>query len=235
MDPMTLLALLQAGGSLMQGAFGAAGAQQENRMNQAMQRRRAARLGDVARMLEGMDSMARLPQAYSRALSGSVGASRASAAMRGLGNSGVQGEMEARMQGEALAALAAQVNESEQQRLALLGELYSDPAFGALNEDELPNANGLIALQGLLGAGMSLAPLLGGGGGQSAGMTNPFEGMAPQAATPYTGPQYTQRGMTRGVATTPPATGRSMQNPMQTPVPSYTYQPTSRFGQYPVR
>jgi hypothetical protein len=158
---MTLLALLQAGGSMLQGAFSAAGAQQENNMNQAMQRRRALRLGDVAGMLENMNSMARLPQAYSRSLSGSVGASRASAGMRGLAGSGVQADLEARMQGEALAQLAGQVNQQEMQRLQMLGNIYADPAFGALEQSEMPNANGLIALQGLLGAGMSLAPLLG--------------------------------------------------------------------------
>lgn len=161
MDFMTLLALLQAGGSMIQGAFSAAGAQQENNMNNAMQRRRALRLGDVAGMLENMNSMARLPQAYSRSLAGTVGASRASAAMRGLGGSGVQADLEARMQGEALAQLASQVNQQEMQRLQMLGNIYADPAFGALDQSEMPNANGLIALQGLLGAGMALAPLFG--------------------------------------------------------------------------
>jgi len=160
-DFMTLLALLQAGGGLLQGAFGAAGAQQENNMNQAMMRRRALRLGDVASMMENMNSMARLPQVYSRALSGTVGASRASAQMRGLGGSGVQGELESRMQGEALASLANQVSQSEQQRLMGLAQIYSDPAFGALNQDEMPNSNALIGLQGLLGAGMATAPLWG--------------------------------------------------------------------------
>ena len=172
MDFMTLLALLQAGGSMLQGAFSAAGAQQENNMNQAMLRRRALRLGDVAGMLENMNSMARLPQAYSRSLSGSVGASRASAGMRGLGGSGVQADLEARMQGEALAQLAGQVNQQEMQRLQMLGNIYSDESFGALDQDEMPNQNALIALQGLLGAGMSLAPLLGGMGRQPGATTS---------------------------------------------------------------
>lgn len=226
MDPMTLLALLQAGGSFLQGSFAAAGAQQESNVNNAMARRKALRLGDVARMLEGMDSMARLPQAYSRALSGSVGASRASAAMRGLGDSGMQAELEARMQGDALAQLASQVNQSEQQRAQLLAGIYSDPAFGALDDSEMPNANALIALQGLLGGGMALAPLF--MGGDAAPNTNPFEGMTPSAAQPYTGPQYTQRGRTRGQ----PITGQTSRQPMGTPsyVPSY-YNP---FQPYPV-
>jgi hypothetical protein len=160
-DFMTLLALLQAGGGLLQGAFGAAGAQQEANINMAMQRRRALRLGDVANMMENLNSMARLPQAYSRALSGTTGASRAAARMRGLGGSGAQAEVEARMQGEALASLADKVNQSEQQRLMGLAQIYSDPAFGALDQSEMPNANALIALQGLLGGGMATAPLWG--------------------------------------------------------------------------
>jgi hypothetical protein len=86
--------------------------------------------------------------------------------MRGLAGSGVQADLEARMQGEALAQLAGQVNQQEMQRLQMLGNIYADPAFGALEQDEMPNANALIALQGLLGAGMSLAPLLGGMGRQ---------------------------------------------------------------------
>jgi hypothetical protein len=192
---MTLLGLLQAGGSFLQGAFGAAGAQQETRANNAMLRRRALRLGDVASMLEGVDSMARLPQAYSRVLAGSTEASRASAAMRGMGGSGMQGEMEARMQGQAVAELANAVNQAEMQRLNQLAAIYSDPAFGALEDDELPDASALIALQGLLGAGMSLAPLFGGmGGGAAAGTAQVDRRALPPAGAPATGAQH-QRGL----------------------------------------
>lgn len=173
MDPATLLALLQFGGSMLSGAFGAAGTQQENIAREASRRRRAARLQDVANMFEQMDSMARLPAAYSRALTAGLGAQRAGGALRGLGGSGVMADLESRMRGEAVSQMATQANQAEQQRLTALAQIYGDESFGALQPHELPNASGMIGLQGLLGGAAALAPLLGGMFGDDARAQTP--------------------------------------------------------------
>jgi len=204
MDPATLLALLQFGGSMLSGAFGAAGTQQENIARQASQRRRAARLQDVANMFEQMNTMARLPAAYSRALTASTGAQRASAAMRGLGGSGVMADLESRMRGEAVGQMATQVNQAEQQRLMALAQIYGDESFGALQPHELPNAGGMIGLQGLLGGAAALAPLLGGAfGGEQQRATVP----TPDPVTPPLTAGLTstpQRTTNIGPSTSPP-------------------------------
>ena len=153
-DPLTMM-LIAGGGQLLSGIGQAVAGSRENEQK----RRRAARLEDIANMIQGGGEYGTLRNALSRQLSGQLDATQAMLSARGLADSGAGAGLAANAMAMAQGQYANAVSQDQMRRMQMVSDIFGSGAY----QDATNQVSPASYLLGGLGQGLtSGATILGG-------------------------------------------------------------------------